>query len=152
MSVATMALALPAWLLACAEDAGWAAAYRVVTGDAFVDRPFIKGGALDQPSLQKEVFLLSAALVVVCPFIAAARLLVRREPRRIRLLFAIPSLILLLHPSCILTVLTYDIARYASQMGLTPMRAGGLIGAGILWLTLAAMATWIVMPLREEGD
>ncbi|MFO1488583.1 MAG: hypothetical protein U1F65_08900 [Verrucomicrobiota bacterium] len=141
--ISVAALVLPVWVLAHAGDAGFAPVRFLFSGAAFAERPFVIGGALDQFSLHKEVFILCLSLLVLSPSIVFVRWLNRHRASGGRWLFAAGSLMLLLHPLSVLTIFTYDVARYFLQMGFTPMRLAGLVLALLAYVALAWFALWI---------
>ena len=144
-------LTAPLWLLCHSGDAGLAPVTFVFSGRAFAERPIVTGGALDQPSLQKELFIFCFSLVVVCPFIAWVRWINGHSPRIVRSMFAISSLIILMHPLSILTIFTYDVSRYVLHMGITPMRLVGLALAIIGYMAMSSFAVWVCgLKMRRE--
>lgn len=147
--ISVAALALPVWLLAHAGDAGFAPVRFLFSGAALAERPLVIGGALDQFSLHKEFFILCISFFVLCPGIAFVRWINRRSRRGVRWLFATGSLLLLLHPLSVLTIFTYDVARYFMQMGFTPMRLAGLVLALVAYVALVWFALWICGSLRN---
>jgi len=137
-------LSLPLWLLYRSGDAGVAPVAFLFTGRAFADRPIVTGGALDQFSLHKEFFILCYSLVVLCPFLALVHWLSRSVPRLIRVIVVSASLITLAHPFSVLTIFLWDVARYVSRMGVTPMRLVGLAVALVAYGAMAIFAAWLV--------
>lgn len=136
-------LSLPLGVLDRSGDAGFGPVAFLLTGRAFVDRPIVTGGALDQFSLQKELFLLGYSLVVLCPFLVLVRWLGRSLPTLPRRILAGVSLIALLHPFSVLTIFFWDVSRYAGHMGVTTMRLTGLAVAVAAYASLAAFAAWL---------
>ena len=141
--VSAVALVIPLWLLHHSGDAGLAPVTSLFTGNAFVDRAIVTGGALDQPSLHKEVFIFCYSLVVLCPFITLVRWINGQSSRAVRSISACLSLILLAHPLSVLTIFTYDVSRYVLFMGVTPKRLLGLAFAVIAYLAILRFAVWI---------
>ena len=137
------ALLFPVWLLGKSGDAGFAPVRFLFSGAAFAERPLVTGGALDQFSLHKEWFILVFSLVVICPCITLVRRINRNRPAAERCLLAAASLLLLVHPLSILTVITDDIFRYLLHMGFTLLRVSGLALALLTYLILALFACWI---------
>ena len=149
--VSVAGLMVPLWLLYHSGDAGFAPVTSLFSGYAFAERPIVTGGALDQPSLHKELFIFCFSLVVLCPFIAVVRWINGHRPRIVRLLFAIMSLIILVHPLSILTIFTYDVSRYILHMGVTPKRLMGLALAIIGYFSVSLFAAW-VCGLKMRGS
>jgi len=141
--VSLVGLTVPLWLLYHSGDAGFAPVTFLFSGGAFAERTIITGGALDQFSLQKELFIFCFSLVVLCPFIAFVRWINVHSPRIVRLIFAIASLIMLMHPLSILIIFTYDVTRYAYHMGITPMRLAGIALAIVGYMTISLFAAWV---------
>lgn len=137
---------IPLWLLYDSGDAGIAPVIFLFSGYAFSMRPVITGGALDQPSLFKELFILGYSLLAICPCIAFVRRLNSRTHRIVRSIFAILSLIILLHPLSILTIYTYDVSRYTLQMGVTPKRLLGLALGLSVFVAMSCFVLWICRP------
>ena len=150
-AIASMAgLTVPLWLLYHSGDAGLAPVTFLFSGSAFDERAILAGGALDQFSLHKELFIFCFSLVVLCPFIAFVRWINGHSPRNVRLIFAILSLIILVHPLSILTIFTYDVSRYVFHMGVTPMRLMGIALAIISYMTMSLFAVWVCgLKMRE---
>lgn len=141
--VSAAALAVPLWLLRHGGDAGIAPVLFLFGGYLFAERPLVTGGALDQPSLQKYLFLLLLSVAATCPVVAFVRWLNRRSHPVVRRVFVALSLVLLVHPLSILAIFTYDVGRYALHMGVTPLRLAGLV-LGISGLAaLALFAKWV---------
>jgi hypothetical protein len=136
-------LSLPLVVLHRSGDAGFGPVAFLLTGRAFADRPIVTGGALDQFSLHKELFILGYSLVVLCPCLALVRWLGRSIPRRPRRILVAASLIALVHPLSVLTIFFWDVSRYAARMGITPMRLAGLAVAVAAYAALAAFASWL---------
>ncbi|MFA6291532.1 MAG: hypothetical protein WC637_07105 [Victivallales bacterium] len=113
------------------------------SGRAFADRSLMIGGALDQPSLHKEFFILCYSLLVLCPFIAVVRWIAGRSWNRVWRVFAFASLLLLVHPISILTIFAYDVSRYILRMGVTPMRLVGMALALVAYAALFLFAAWV---------
>jgi len=137
-------LSLPLWWLLRSGDAGFAPVVFLFTGRAFADRPIVTGGALDQFSLHKEFFILCYSLVVLCPFLALVRWLSRSAPRPLRVIVVSTCLITLAHPFSVLTIFSWDVARYVCRMGVTPMRLVGLVVALVAYGAMALFAVWLV--------
>lgn len=149
--VSAAALAVPLGVLHHSGDAGYGPVAFLFTGSAFADRPIVTGGALDQPSLQKELFIFCYSLLVLCPFLALVRWINGPSSRLFRSIFAVLSLVLLMHPLSVLTVFTYDVSRYVLVMGVTPKRLLGLALAVIAYLVILRFAVWIY-ALRKDHD
>lgn len=149
MPVCIAGMTLPLGLLAYAGDAGFGPVVAALSGYAFRGRPLLIGGALDQPSLHKEAFIFCFSVVVLCPFIVLVRLASSYCPRVGRFIFAIASLVILLHPLSILTIFTYDVVRYVHRMGWTEMRLTGLVLAAVAYLVIALLAAWICGAMRR---
>ena len=141
--VCVASISLPVWVLHHSGDAGFRLVGFLFTGQAFADRPIVTGGALDQGSLQKELFILSYSVVVLCPFLALVRWLRLSGPRSLQVFFLGASLIALIHPFSILTLFTWDVVRYAWRMGFTPMRMVGITIAFAAYGALAVFAAWL---------
>ncbi len=137
-------LSLPVWLLHHSGDAGFRLVGFLFTGKAFAHRPIVTGGALDQGSLHKEVFILCYSLVVLCPFLALVRWLRRHVLRPFQVFFLGASLIALVHPFSILTIFSWDVARYACRMGFTAMRLVGIVAALAAYGAMAVFAAWLL--------
>lgn len=152
---ATISMAVilaPLWLLYRSGDAGLAPVAAVFSCAAFTERPIVTGGALDQPSLHKELFVLGFSILVLCPSVAFVRWITGPSPRIIRRLFATVSLIMLVHPLSILTIFTWDVSRYVYRMGVTPMRLAGLAASLTGYVTLAVFAVWVAgIKMRRLG-
>jgi len=144
------ALILPVWLLSRSGDAGFGPVRFLFSGAAFATRPLVMGGALDQSSLQKEIFVLCYSLVVICPSLVLVRWLNRQAGRGVRWFFAAGSLVLMVHPLSVLTIFTCDVVRYLLHMGVTPMRLAGLTLALFAYAALAWLAVWICGCSRAE--
>lgn len=136
------ALLFPVWFLGKSGDAGFAPVRFLFSGAAFAERPLVTGGALDQFSLQKEWLILVFSLAVTCPCIALVRRINRDRSGSVRHLLAAASLLLLVHPLSILTVITDDFFRYLLHMGFTPLRLTGLALALLTYPILAWFACW----------
>ena len=153
--VSAAALVVPLGVLHHSGDAGFGPVAflftGMFTGSAFADRPIITGGALDQPSLHKELFIFCYSLVVLCPFLALVRWINGPSSRLFRSIFAVLSLVLLVHPLSFLTVFTYDVSRYVLVMGVTPKRLLGLALAVVAYLVILRFAVWIY-ALRKDHD
>jgi len=150
--VSVVGLSAPVWLLYHSGDAGFAPVAALFSGWAFTQRRIITGGALDQPSLHKELFVLCFSLVVLCPPIAFVRWINGRSPRIVRRLFAMASLIILVHPLSILTLFTWDIYRYIYHMGFTPKRLTALVVVIAGYLMMAVFAAWVCgLKLRQPN-
>lgn len=136
-------LSLPLlWLFHCEEGHG--PVVFLFTGKAFAaDRPIITGGALDQPSLHKEFFIFCYSLVVLCPFLLVVRRLKRHCSRALQIFFLGTSLITLIYPLSILTIFTWDVARYIGRMGFTPERLTGIVVALAASCMLVLFALWL---------
>jgi hypothetical protein len=139
----TAALVIPPWLLLYSRDAGYAPVAFLFTGRAFADRALVIGGALDQFSLHKEVFIFCYSMVLLCPALALVRWINGQSPRAVRSVVAVLSLVLLVHPLSVLTIFTYDVSRYVAFMGVTSKRLLGLALAGIAYLAILRFAVWI---------
>jgi hypothetical protein len=137
------ALAFPLWLLHYSRDAGYAPVTFLFSGRAFAGRAIVTGGALDQFSLQKEVFILCYSLVLLCPVIAFVRWINGQSSRAVRLIVVVLSLVLLVHPLSVLTIFTCDVSRYVAFMGVTSKRLLGLALAGMAYLAILRFAVWI---------
>ncbi len=137
-------LALPLLVLYRSGDAGFAAVGFLFSGSAFADRPIVTGGALDQGSLQKEFFLLCYSFMVLCPLLALVRWFSLSTPRPLRVVLGSAAALTLVHPFSILTIFTWDAARYLGRMGATPMRVVGLMVALIMYGALTLFALWLV--------
>lgn len=148
-AISVAALALPVWFFAYAGEAGFAPVRFLFSGAAFTERPLVIGGALDQFSLHKELFILCISFFVLCPGIAFVRWINRSSRREARWIFAAGSLLLLLHPLSVLTIFTYDVARYFRHMGFTPMRLAGLGLALGAYVALGYFVAWICGSLRN---
>lgn len=140
---AVVALAAPVWLLARSGDAGFGAVAFLFSGAAFADRPLVIGGALDQFSLHKELFLFGYSLAVLFPCLAAARWLGGRAPRGFRRWLAAASLVLLVHPLSILAIFAWDVTRYMMDMGVTPRRLEALAAAAAGLATVTTFGFWV---------
>jgi hypothetical protein len=149
--VSAAALAVPLGVLHHSEDAGYRPVAFLFTGSAFADRPIITGGALDQPSLHKELFIFCYSLGIVCPFLALVRSINGPSSSLVRSIFARLSLVLLVHPLSVLTIFAYDVSRYILVMGVTPKRLLGLSLAVIGYLVMLRLAVWI-NGLQKEHD
>ncbi len=149
--LSVVALVIPVSVLHHSGDAGFRPVAFLLTGGAFADRPLVTGGALDQPSLHKELFILGYSLIVLCPFLALVRWINGPSSRQCRSLFAVLSLVLLAHPLSVLTIFTYDVFRYVLVMGVTPKRLSGLVLAGVVFLVVLRFAGWI-HALRRDHD
>ena len=151
---ALVALAAPVWLLARSGDAGFRAVAFLFSGAAFADRPLVIGGALDQFSLHKELFLFGYSLAVLCPCLIAARWLGGGAPRGVRRLLATASLVLLVHPLSILAIFAWDVTRYMMDMGVTPRRVGGLAAAAVGLAVVTTFGFWVsrIGPAGAEED
>jgi hypothetical protein len=136
-------LAVPVWLLSHSGDAGFGPVRFLFSGRAFAERPLVTGGALDQFSLQKELFLFVYSLVLLSPFLALVRWINRAGLRASRGVCAIASLLLLVHPLSILIIYAYDVSRYILHMGLTPLRMLALLFALSGALLLSLLAAWV---------
>ena len=136
-------LSLPLWWLHRSGDAGFGPIVFVFTGRAFATRPIVTGGALDQFSLHKELFILCYSIVALCPFLAVIRWLSRSIPRLPRSIFVSASLIVLVHPFSVLTIFSWDVSRYIYRMGITSMRLAALVVALVAYVALAVFAAWI---------
>lgn len=137
-------ISLPLWLLHRSGDAGFGPVVFLFTGRAFADRLIVTGGALDQFSLNKEFFILCYSLVVLCPFLALIRWLSRSVPQSLRGTVLGASLITLAHPFSVLTIFSWDVARYVCRMGVTQMRLVGLAVALVAYAAMAIFAVWLV--------
>ena len=149
--VSAAALVVPLGVLHHSGDAGFGVVAFLFTGSAFADRPIVTGGALDQPSLHKELFIFCYSLVVLCPFLALVRWINGPSSRLVRSIFAWLPLVLLVHPLSVLTVFTYDVSRYVLVMGVTPKRLLGLALAVVAYLVIVRFAVWIY-ALRKDHD
>jgi len=136
-------LSLPLlWLFHC--DGGYGPVVFLFTGRAFATgRPIITGGALDQLSLHKEFFIFCYSLVVLCPFLLVVRWLKRHCPGTLQIFFLGTSLITLIYPLSILTIFTWDVARYIGRMGFTTERLTGIVAALVAYFMLALFAMWL---------
>ena len=141
--VSAVALAVPLGVLHYSGDAGFGPVTFLFTGSAFADRPIITGGALDQSSLHKELFIFCYSLGAVCPFLALVRWICGPSSRVVRSIFAWLSLVLLVHPLSVLTIFTYDVSRYVLAMGVTPKRLFGLSLVVVGYLVILRFAVWI---------
>jgi hypothetical protein len=150
--VSVAALVVPLVMLYHSDDAGFGAVGFLFTGSAFADRPIVTGGALDQPSLHKVLFILCYSLVVLCPFLALVRWINGPSSRLVRSIFAWLSLVLLVHPLSILTVFTYDVSRYIIVMGFTPKRLLGLALAVVAYLVILRFAVGIYELCKDHDD
>jgi hypothetical protein len=147
--VSAAALAIPLWLLH-RSNAGLAPVVFLLTGQAFADRAIVTGGALDQFSLHKEVFIFCYSLVHLCPFIAFVRWINDQSSRAVRSVATVLSLVLLVHPLSVLTIFTYDVARYVVFMGVTSKRLLGLALAVFAYLAILRFAVWIYGPNKSH--
>ncbi len=151
-SASTAALIFPVWLLFHSGDAGLGPVTYLFSGRAFSDRPLVIGGALDQFSLHKEFFILCYSLVLLCPCMAVVQWINSRSEHRVRLVFAISSLVVLVHPLSILTIFTYDVARYILRMGITPMRLTAMAVAMIMYVAILLFAAWVYGLWRRKPN
>ena len=121
------------------------------------DRPIITGGALDQPSLHKYLFMFVLEAVWFGLFVLAARCLTRTREQWSLRVFRIGAVAVFIPPLVLLTCTLYDVVRYIDAMGVTGPRvlaavmcvAGYLVVIGfLLW---AARIDWC--GIREgAGD
>jgi hypothetical protein len=139
-----VALSLPLWLLHHSGDAGFGPVAFLFTGRALADRPIVTGGALDQFSLHKEFFILCYSHVVLCPFLALVRWLSRTVRSPLGFVLVGASLVTLAHPFSVLTIFSWDVARYVCRMGVTPMRLVGLMVALVAYGAIGVFAMWLV--------
>jgi len=142
-AAASLALIVPCLVLWRSGDAGFAPMAFLFSGRLLVDRPLIVGGALDQPSLHKEWFVLCYSLVIIAPCLAGVRWLTRGHRRPLQVVWAIASSILLLHPVSILTIFCYDVSRYILAMGVTPRRLVGVGLSCVTYIVLGVFAAWL---------
>ncbi|RRJ97698.1 hypothetical protein Ga0100231_004220 [Opitutaceae bacterium TAV4] len=139
----SIGLAVPIAILYHSEDAGFVLVLALFGGYAFMERPLVIGGALDQCSLHKELFLFCYSLVVTFPCIALVGWISKRGSRLVQRIFATLSTIILVHPFSALTIFAYDMSRYIYQMGSTPRRWVGLIIALIGYGVLSFFTIWV---------
>ena len=136
-------LSFPLWLLYHGGDAGTGPVVFLFTVNVFAARDIVTGGARDQFSLHKELFIFFCSLAVLCPPIALVRWISGQGSRILRRLSAIASIAILVHPLSVLTIFAWDVARYICHMGVTPMRLAGLAVAVAGYATIAVFAAWV---------
>lgn len=153
-ALSLLMLALPLWILHNSGDAGFGAPRFVFEGKLFTDRPIVTGGALDQPSLQKEYFLFCYSLAILFPFLVLSRWLYRKTSNPCRGVLAGASIAILAHPFSILAIFTWDAARYIQNMGFTHRRVVALGMAAAGFSALALLTSWLAgarTPRRAFG-
>jgi hypothetical protein len=143
LALSIVGVTLPLLILSNSGDGGFRCVLYVFSGEIFEPHPVIKGGAFDQQSLHKGFYLLCYSVLIILPCIAFVRWINKRAPRIQRLVFASISTIILIHPFSFLALFGYEVLRYISHMGFTPMRLLGLVIAFIGFEFLRFLVVWI---------
>lgn len=131
----------------------WRAFLYIVSGKLFTSHfdPARIGGALDQPSLTRDYFLIAMLCALMLPLLAAARWMSDRRSRAGHWVFAVFAIAIVLCPASMLTVTVWDVAKYIGAMGFTMRRVGallfGLCGYGVL----VGFLWWAVRPGGAAG-
>lgn len=142
-------LLVPIFVLSISEDAGFILIPAVFGGYIFADRPVVTGGALDQGSLHKELFILCYNFLVTFPVLATVRWLNTRNQRTCRLILASVSSAILIQPLATIILFTYDTSRYIFHMGYTPKRLVALIIAAAAFIFFSLFTAWIWKGTRQ---
>lgn len=116
----------------------------LVGGEVWTDTRIITGGALDEPSLHKGLFLFLVSVVVAACTAAVARWALVSPTRSERVIFRLLSTPLFLLPLALITTTFAHLVRYIGAMGFTERRTAGLIviSGGYLVLWLMTQLTW----------
>lgn len=143
---------IPGLLICFGEDAGFAPIRFLFSGRAFGERGLIVGGSLDQPSLEKEIFIFAVSLLFILPALAIAQKLSRTMALPWRMIITIASLVLMVHPVSVLTIYSYDISRYINAYGITPQRMIGLAMATAGYILLIWFVLWLLRSKNQQCD
>lgn len=124
----------------------------VVSGQLFASQfnPAHVGGALDQPSLTKWLFLFTFWTALVFPYVAAARWMSDRSTRLGYWAFAVSAAALCL---CLLSILTLPfwwLIQYIHAMGFTLTRGLGLVYALCGYALVTCFFCWAVCDLNAR--
>ena len=106
------------------------------SGRLFTDTQFMTGGALDQPSLHKGLFLFAVSFGLAVPATFLALWVMDRPDLCVRAVFHAFSGPMLLTPLCFLSISLAHLVRYITAMGATPRRLLGL------FVMLAGYVAW----------
>lgn len=112
------------------------------------------GGALDQTTITKWLFLFTWLFSTIClTYVAVARWVSDRRSRLGYWTFAIPAAVLCLYPLIILTLPFWWLIQYIGAMGLTPRRLYGLLYASAGYITVLSFLCWAIWPpKRRPGE
>ncbi len=144
LAVIVICFVIPGLLICFGEDAGFVPIKFLFSGGAFGERGLIVGGALDQPSLEKEIFIFAVSLMFILPAMAIAQKLSRTIAPHWRRPITIGSLLLMVHPASVLTIYSYDISRYIHAYGITKQRMIGLAIAAAGYILLVLFVLWLL--------
>lgn len=150
IALSVILLCCPILLVFLSKDVGLAPIRYLLSGRVFdTKRALVTGGAMDQPSLQKEWVVLIFWLMIITSCLAFAKRLNRDNTRRWQNITNTISTLILCQPLCILTIFTYDVSRYLIVMGYTPMRVLGIVMALGALSFIAGFLYWIWLPARQ---
>ena len=128
----------------------------MIGGDLFArkfDHQLDVGWVLDQPTLHKYFFWFTILSMASLPYIVAARWL---SDRRTRIGYWVPVLATVLLALCLLMFLvipSFMLSQYIDAMGVTPMRAVGVIYTVGCVVALTAGVTWVAWkPPSNQGS
>jgi hypothetical protein len=110
------------------------------------------GGALDQTTITKWLFLFTSVFSPIClTCVAATRWASDRRSRLGYWTFAIPAVVLCLYPLIILTLPFWWLIQYVGAMGFTPKRLYGLLYALGGYITVLSFLCWAIWPPKQRG-
>ncbi len=140
--------AFMAVVLAPTAAFAWRPFLYIVSGKLFTSHfdPAWIGGALDQPSLTKDCFLIVMLCALRLPPLAAARWMSDRRSRVGYWVFAAFAILIVMCPASMLTVTVWDVVKYIGAMGFTMRRVGALLFGLGGYAVLAGFLYWAVRP------
>jgi len=117
-------------------------AWFLISGKLFESRPVITGGALDQPSLHKYLFIFAVCATWSGLVVLTARVLTNPRRRSALLTFRICAMLVYVTPLAGLTCTLYEVIRYMATMGFTPRRLIAAVVCVVGYFAVAVFLHW----------
>jgi hypothetical protein len=115
----------------------------VISGDLFSNPGIVTGGALDEPSQEKYLFLLFLFGIPTTLFLSAERVLANFGNRKFHISFIILATVLYSHTLSLLIIFTYHVWRYLLYMGITTPRLLGVVSSVAFWGFVTCFLFWL---------
>lgn len=111
------------------------------------------GGALDQPSITKWLFLATIFSLNCLTYVSIARWASDRKSLTEYWCFAVPAVLMCLYSMTVLTLPFWWLMQYVDAMGFTPKRIYGITYCLIVYASLLSFFAWALWkPARSSID